>query len=202
MKKLIALTGASGSGKSTVAEYLSQLEPSSMERKREHIPFARIKFSQTLKKMLLQIPGITEEMTEGRLKETPQEIFGGQTPRQVMQTLGTEWGRELVSKNIWLDSWERSIEDYSYVVAEDLRYVNEAELVKRLGGEIWRVKRPNYLNSGHVSETEQTDIEADVIIHNNGSIENLHLNVRAILSPWNGEDVEPKPWHTQKVRLK
>ena len=41
MKKLIALTGAAGSGKSTVAEYLSQLEPSSMERKREHNQYAR-----------------------------------------------------------------------------------------------------------------------------------------------------------------
>lgn len=195
MIKLIALTGAAGSGKSTIAKHLSQPES-------EHIPFARVKFSRTLKRMLLQIPGMTEEMTEGRFKETPQEILGGQTPRQVMQTLGTEWGRDLVNKNIWLDSWERYVEDFSHVVAEDLRYLNEANLVRRLGGEIWRVKRPNYLNNGHVSETEQTDIEADVVIHNNGSIENLHLNVRAILSPprWNGEDVEPKPWDTRQIR--
>ncbi len=195
MIKLIALTGAAGSGKSTIAEYLSR-------PKSKHIPFARVKFSRTIKRMLLQIPGMTEEMTEGRYKETPQEILGGQTPRQVMQTLGTEWGRDLVSKNIWLDSWENYVNDFSHVVAEDLRYLNEARLVKKLGGEIWRVVRPNFLNNGHVSETEQTDIEADVIIHNNGSIENLHLNIRAILSPpvWNGEDVEPRPWDIQQRR--
>ena len=85
MIKLVALTGAAGSGKSTVAKHLSN----------QRIPFARTKFSGTLKKMLMQIPNVTIDMIEGELKEEPQELFGGKTPREVMQTLGTEWAETL-----------------------------------------------------------------------------------------------------------
>tara|TARA_R100000306_G_scaffold62078_1_gene66923 strand:- start:1138 stop:1713 length:576 start_codon:yes stop_codon:yes gene_type:complete len=181
MIKLIALTGAAGSGKSTVAKHLSN----------QQIPFARTKFSGTLKKMLMQIPNVTIDMTEGELKEEPQELFGGKTPREVMQTLGTEWGRDSVYSKIWLDSWERSICDLTYIVVEDLRYLNEAELVKRRGGQIWRIKRPDYKCNGHISETEMEGIDPDLTIRNNGSVEELHAMIDSILIPWSGEDIEP-----------
>ena len=181
MIKLIALTGAAGSGKSTVAKHLSN----------KRIPFVRTKFSGTLKKMLMQIPNVTIDMTEGELKEEPQELFGGKTPREVMQTLGTEWGRDSVYSKIWLDSWERSINNLTYIVVEDLRYLNEAELVKRRGGQIWRIKRPDYKCNGHISETEMKGIDPDLTIRNNGSVEELHAMIDSILVPWSGEDIEP-----------
>ena len=181
MIKLIALTGAAGSGKSTVAKHLSN----------KRIPFVRTKFSGTLKKMLMQIPNVTIDMIEGELKEEPQELFGGKTPREVMQTLGTEWGRDSVYSKIWLDSWERSICDLTYVVVEDLRYLNEAELVKNRGGEIWRIKRPDYQCNGHISETEMEGIDPDLTIRNSGSVEELHAMIDSILVPWSGEDIEP-----------
>jgi len=181
MIKLIALTGAAGSGKSTVAKHLSN----------KRIPFVRTKFSGTLKKMLMQIPNVTTDMIEGELKEEPQELFGGKTPREVMQTLGTEWGRDSVYSKIWLDSWERSINDLTYIVVEDLRYLNEAELVKRRGGQIWRIKRPDYKCNGHISETEMKGIDPDLTIRNNGSVEELHAMIDSILVPWSGEDIEP-----------
>ena len=181
MIKLIALTGAAGSGKSTVAKHLSN----------QQIPFARTKFSGTLKKMLMQIPNVTIDMIEGELKEEPQELFGGKTPREVMQTLGTEWGRDSVYSKIWLDSWERSICDLTYVVVEDLRYLNEAELVKNRGGEIWRIKRPDYQCNGHISETEMEGIEPDLTIRNSGSVKELHAMIDSVLAPWSGEDIEP-----------
>ena len=181
MIKLVALTGAAGSGKSTVAKHLSN----------QRIPFARTKFSGTLKKMLMQIPDVTTDMIEGELKEEPQELFGGKTPREVMQTLGTEWGRDSVYSKIWLDSWERSINDLTYIVVEDLRYLNEAELVKNRGGQIWRIKRPDYKCNGHISETEMEGIDPDLTIRNSGSVEELHAMIDSILVPWSGEDIEP-----------
>ncbi len=181
MIRLIALTGAAGSGKSTVAKYLSK----------QRIPFTRTKFSGTLKRMLMQIPCVTDDMIEGSLKEEPQELFGGKTTREVMQTLGTEWGRDSVYSKIWLDSWERSICDLTYVVVEDLRYLNEAELVKDRGGEIWRVKRPDYQCNGHISETEMEGIKPDLTIRNSGSLSELHAMIDSILVPWSGTDIEP-----------
>ena len=188
MIKLIALTGAAKSGKSTVAKYLSKGTDS---RYGTHVPFARARFSGTLKKMLMQIPDVTEDMIEGSLKEEPQEIFGGRTPREVMQTLGTEWGRDSVYSKIWLDAWERSVRDLTYVVVEDLRYLNEAELIKNRGGKIWRIKRPDYQCIGHISETEMEGIDADLIISNYGAVEELHAMIDRILEPWSGEAIEP-----------
>ena len=188
MIKLVALTGAAGSGKSTVAKYLSEGRHSHYG---SNVPFVRTKFSGTLKKMLMQIPNVTIDMIEGELKEEPQELFGGKTPREVMQTLGTEWGRDSVYSKIWLDSWERSICDLTYVVVEDLRYLNEAELVKNRGGEIWRIKRPDYQCNGHISETEMKGIEPDLTISNSGSLGELHAMIDNILAPWSGENIEP-----------
>ena len=188
MIKLIALTGAAKSGKSTIAKYLSKGTDS---RYGTHVPFARARFSGTLKKMLMQIPDVTEDMIEGSLKEEPQEIFGGRTPREVMQTLGTEWGRDSVYSKIWLDAWERSVSNLTYVVVEDLRYLNEAELIKNRGGKIWRIKRPDYQCIGHISETEMEGIEPDLVIRNSGSVEELHAMIDRILEPWSGEAIEP-----------
>ena len=188
MIKLVALTGAAGSGKSTVAKYLSEGRHSHYG---SNVPFVRTKFSGTLKKMLMQIPNVTIDMIEGKLKEEPQELFGGKTPREVMQTLGTEWGRASVYSKIWLDSWERSVCDLTYVVVEDLRYLNEAELVKNRGGEIWRIKRPDYQCNGHISETEMKGIEPDLTISNSGSLGELHAMIDNILAPWSGENIEP-----------
>ena len=188
MIKLIALTGAAKSGKSTIAKYLSKGTDS---RYGTHVPFARARFSGTLKKMLMQIPDVTEDMIEGSLKEEPQEIFGGRTPREVMQTLGTEWGRDSVYSKIWLDAWERSVSNLTYVVVEDLRYLNEAELIKNRGGKIWRIKRPDYQCIGHISETEMEGIEPDLVIRNGGSVEELHAMIDRILEPWSGEAIEP-----------
>ena len=188
MIKLIALTGAAKSGKSTIAKYLSK---GTASRYGTHVPFVRARFSGTLKKMLMQIPDVTEDMIEGSLKEEPQEIFGGRTPREVMQTLGTEWGRDSVYSKIWLDAWERSVSNLTYVVVEDLRYLNEAELIKNRGGKIWRIKRPDYQCIGHISETEMEGIEPDLVIRNSGSVEELHAMIDRILEPWSGEAIEP-----------
>ena len=181
MEKLIALTGVARSGKSTIAKELTKYG------------YTRSKFSQTLKNMLLQIPGVTEEMTEGKLKELPQRILGDRTPRDVMQTLGTEWGRDLVSNKIWLDAWQRSVAHLKYVIVEDLRFPNEADLVKSLGGEIWSVTREGYDPDGHSSETEMSKIYPNIVIKNDGSKESLHAMLKGIVQDtpeaWTGEDI-------------
>ena len=189
MKKLIALTGAAYSGKSTIAGELS-----------DH-GYVRKKMSQTLKNMLLQIPGVTEEMTEGSLKEVPQDIFGGKTPRYAMQSLGTEWGRDTIFNRIWLESWKRSIAGMNNVVVEDLRFPNEAELIRELGGEIWRVTRPGHVGAGHSSELEMKLIDPDVVIKNEGSLQELQEMLSSLIRTssslgnyiWKGEALYAPP---------
>lgn len=187
---LIGLTGAAGSGKSTVAERIVT------EWGGHRHPFAR-----PLKQMLrlfLEDQGVglavACRMTDGDLKEVPSEHLGGQTPRRAMQTLGTEWGRGL-SPTLWIDAWRRAVEDRAWkeavdgdtvlIVADDARFPNEVEAIRGLGGIIVRIDRPGAglggSAGGHASET--TDLGTpDMVIINDGSLDRLHTQVDAITS--------------------
>ena len=60
------------------------------------------------------------------------------------------------------------------VVADDLRYPNEAETVGALDGQIWRVHREGIeVDNDHTSETLIDSILSDYTIDNDGSIEVL-----------------------------
>lgn len=72
---------------------------------------------------------------------------------QPMRTLGTEWGRECVSPTVWLDVWLAKARRKSFVVVDDVRFENEAELIRLVGGQMWRITRPGVERSTeHASE--------------------------------------------------
>ena len=180
---IIGIMGKAASGKSTVAKILAK----------EH-NYSRSKFSQTLKDMLLQIPGVTNEMVEGRLKEIPNMIFGGHTPRKAMQTLGTEWGREMMIEDIWIDSWHRRVlsrfDRKIPLSVEDCRFPNEAKKVRELGGEIWMVTRKQCedLPGNHMSETQMDGVKPKIFLKNNGDFQKLRSTIEGIMDEYDQEE--------------
>ena len=180
--RIVGLVGAAGCGKSTVADILTAFS------------YSRLKFSQPLKDMLKSI-GLTNEHTEGKLKEVPCDLLSGRTPRHAMQTLGTEWARDMMDKDFWLNIWKSKVLDarngiylFDNVVAEDCRFKNEAALIKSLGGELWVIKRPGYELNGHSSETEMGEIKGDYTIHNHGNEADLKMMIYGLLKPkWEGD---------------
>lgn len=167
---IIGLTGLAGSGKSEVARVLTT--------KYQH---KRHKFADPLKSMvrtLLYGAGFNlvevERMIEGDLKET--EIEGlGVTPRHLMITLGTEWGRNCVREDLWVTLWGMGI-DSGKIVADDVRFPNEVDAIRARGGEIWKIVRPGVQAGTHISE--QLDVKPDRTIINNGSLDGLAHRVR------------------------
>lgn len=146
----IGLTGPAGVGKSTFAR--TRLGP---------LGYVVLPFAAPLKSMLFamyEYAGLSREGIDRRLrtdlKDKPDHVLGGKTPRQAMQALGTEWGRSLVSQDLWTTLWRASAMS-GPTVADDLRFQNEADLVRSLGGEVWEIQRHGAElppRTGHASE--------------------------------------------------
>ena len=115
-----------------------------------------------------------------------EKITGiGVTPRQMMQTLGTEWGRACVHPDLWVmiaeseaKNWLRSVN----VTFDDVRFPNEADMIRRLGGELWLVDRPGVVYEGsHASEGALINVSPDSVINNSGDLEQLREVVSGLL---------------------
>lgn len=142
---VVGICGPAGSGKTTAADRLV-----------DRYGFARVKLAGPLKAMLRALPGIDERHTDGDLKEEPVEAFGGATPRYMMQTLGTGWGRGVLGEDFWVRVWEAAVAEVPSnvsVVVDDVRFDNEARAVLKLGGRVVEMKRGGYVyRQDHASE--------------------------------------------------
>lgn len=68
------------------------------------------------------------------------------------------------------------------IVVDDLRFIHEYNEIKNLGGEIWRVTRPNKGNiDNHLSETEHNAIKEDKLLINDGSLEELYEKIQKFI---------------------
>ena len=182
--RLIAITGLAGCGKSTVAEYLHR-----------DYGFVRRKFAGPLKAMLqalyewtdLDTGDITARL-EGAKKERPDPVLNGATPRWAMQSLGTEWGRDSIHPDIWVDLLRRRVErDLALgwsVVIDDLRFPNEGDVVEALGGKVLQIyrHRPGLLSASDPHVSEQYVRGGDWVIRNTGTTQALYSDVRYFLN--------------------
>jgi hypothetical protein len=172
---LIGLTGLAGSGKSVIANVLTS-----------DFNFTRVKFAGPLKDMLrVMLFGMgfcnddIKRMLEGDLKEVVIPELGV-TPRHLMVTLGTEWGRDAVRPDLWTVLWAAQADRYADVVVDDVRFPNEVDLIRARGGKVWRIDRPGLVSSGHISES--LEVTPDITIKNTGTLADLRLRVAAALA--------------------
>jgi hypothetical protein len=104
----------------------------------------------------------------------------------VAQTLGTEFGRNTIHKDIWINHLLSRSEFYIYdsefkgVVTSDVRFENEMGKIHANKGKIIRLLRNKDYSTGipgHQSEIEQDLVSEDYfdfVIDNNGPIEELY----------------------------
>lgn len=179
------------SGKTTVADYF------------EARGAQPVKFAGALKAMVATLlrecgedEATVKEAVFGSLKELPIRELGGKSSRQLQQTLGTEWGRNMVHPDIWLNTVELKVAMYQkvglHVVIDDLRFPNEYErLRKRSDTVLIKVIRPgNTYTGGHGSEGLLEDRDFDHVVYNTGGPQDfkevLHTQVDHIISRYLG----------------
>ena len=102
----------------------------------------------------------------------------GVSARHMMQTLGTEWGRACIHPDFWVmiarAKVQRIMNDGGSVVIDDVRFPNEAAMIRDLDGELWRIERPGVIYDGdHSSEGALEDITPDRVIVNDGTLAQL-----------------------------
>lgn len=181
---IIALAAhAPGSGKSTVAGILCDKAP----LRAVVLPFAAP--MKSIGMQLMQAVGLSENAarwhcyTEAGKDAVIKEL--GVTGRHFLQTLGTEWGRQCIHPDIWVKAWREKALEFinagSSVVSDDCRFPNEADAVKKLGGEVWLIDRPGLTYEGtHASEGGLVSYPFDRTIHNDTSLTALEAIVTRI----------------------
>jgi len=173
-KLLIGLTGKAMAGKDTVSGHLFR-----------QYQFFRQAFANPLRDGLQAMFGLGDWHFSPEKKEEVIDWIG-KSPRELMQTLGTQWGRDLVHRDIWCRHMDWRIQPHlcrnAPIVISDVRFIDEAQFIHSRGGQIWRVLRPGAEttpHSDHTSEQESQRIVADVELINDGTIDELFERVDA-----------------------
>jgi len=130
--QLVGLVGKSGVGKSTIANQLAS-----------NNDFRIVPFAKPLKRALQVLTGLPyNNFTDPILKE--KKIGGlNDSPRTLMQKFGTDFVRHQVSTDFWIWRMKRYIADTHdlFMVIDDIRFRNEADMVKEFGGCVIHLKR-------------------------------------------------------------
>lgn len=182
---IIGLTGHKQVGKDTIADYLCRT-----------FGFKKLAFASPLKNAAREIFGFSDAQLYGDQKEII-DPFWNVTPREVLQIVGTDLFRltlpqfiPQIGDQIWVRAFERQLQqernqnpNQSFVIT-DVRYPNEADVIHRLGGILIRVERDTAGEQSfakHLSETAMNNESCDLLIRNNGSSDQLFVNINFII---------------------
>jgi len=208
---IIGVCGFIGSGKDTIADYLTNFHG-----------YRRESFANSLKDSVSMVFGWDRTMLEGRTKqarEWREQVdpwwaerlnMPNLTPRWVLQYWGTEVCRKGFNDDIWIASLENKLRNSKDdIVISDCRFPNEIKSIRNSGGKVIRVKRgpePKWYKSAvsvnrgpdgnidwalsksrlekaniHSSETAWVGTQFDHVLDNDGTIDDLYQQVLTVI---------------------
>lgn len=210
---IIGIVGFAGSGKGTVGDMLV-----------ERHDFTKISFADAVKDAVATIFGWSRHLLEGdtdesrNFREKKDSFWSARfghdfTPRQALQLMGTEAGRNVFHDNLWVDVVERKIkhkQEWEFendFVIPDVRFPNEVEAIRKWGGFIVRVVRgeePEWFNTAfrhnvageyempvkypnvHQSEWAWIGQQFDYQIDNQGTVDQLYAEISHMIKVFTG----------------
>lgn len=128
----------------------------------------------------ISMPVYVQDVIDNYGWDKYKESEYGAEVRRLLQRLGTEAGRQTMWDSIWIDAAFADVPKDAKVVVTDCRFPNEADSIISRGGKVWRVRREGVgPANAHPSETSLDDWPFDVVLYNDGSLEDYHREIRS-----------------------
>ena len=197
MQQIIGLVGFIGSGKGTAGDILGDLG------------FHKESFAKGVKDAAAAMFGWDRSLLEGdteesrKFREEPDLFWSNRfgrdfTPREALQKMGTEVGRDIFHNDFWVLQLENRIKTHNKpIVITDVRFPNEIDWIHKQGGDVIEIQRgtpPNWYKllkstlperdvdyrwgimndyDVHYSEWAWVGCKTNAVIKNNGTLEDL-----------------------------
>lgn len=205
---IIGVAGFAGSGKGTVADVLV-----------ESYGFRKMSFADSVKDAVSAIFGWPRHLLEGDTNESREfrecadqwwsdKLGYEMKPRLALQMMGTEAGRDVFHKDLWIHSINNKLRlsENKDIVIPDVRFPNEMQAIRDVGGFIVRVRRgkePVWYDAAkianmdnnfslmekynvHFSEWAWIGSRFDYEINNDGSVEYLKAEISHLTKVFTG----------------
>lgn len=183
--EVVGISGYAKSGKDTAAEAL-------MARSKD-LWFLRVAFADALKRELAQALNLSVSDFCERL--------GDPSYKEAVRPLLVEWGRfrRFQRPDYWLDLAKHEIDRLGRpslwsekkvmrpsgmpirIVITDLRYANEADMVRKFGGIVIGVTRPGIGPANAEESASMAGFSPDVTLENSGTVQDLHAAILAVI---------------------
>jgi len=171
---IIGLSGYAQSGKDEIANTLL------------HEGFERAAFADTLREALMALNPMAGY---GVFLNDVVALHGWEEAkrnypevRRLLQRMGTEAGRDVFGEQIWVNKTLGKLDPQKNYIITDVRFQNEADAIRDLGGQMWRVTRPGTgpVNC-HSSEVALDNYVFDYNVENKGDLQELKTLVLALV---------------------
>jgi hypothetical protein len=172
---LVGITGPARSGKDTAAQLL-------------HASWGGYIYALAEPLKLMLAAGLGVDMRQKYWQDKKEQLIPaiGRSPRQLMQTLGTEWGRQLVSEDLWLVLAAAQLRTRGAgMIIPDVRFENEAAWIRARGGTILHLRRKDAEQvNPHQSEAGVAHVPGEVVISNDATIVDLQEQIDELVAGW------------------
>jgi hypothetical protein len=206
MSSIIGIVGFIGSGKDTVADYLVNFHRFKRESFANSLKDAVSQVFGWDRELLEGRTQESREWRETKDEWWSKRLKRDITPRYVLQYWGTEVIRKGFHDDMWVASLEhRLLNTKNDIVITDCRFPNEINAIRAAGGKVVRIRRgaePKWFNEAvsmnkgpnrnmswalskqkieklkvHASETAWVGQKFDVVLNNDGTIEELYHQI-------------------------
>lgn len=180
MNKIIAFTGSKGSGKSTAKNILQSIYPDAI----------CLSFADPLKELISLLFSLEDECYNPLKKDVILNEWNV-TPRQLMQTIGTDLFRDCLTEKLpsinithstlWVTLLHKKISKIKNktIIIDDCRFNDEYNCIKDLKGVVIKIKRRKKGDIDH--HKSEIGCNYDFEINNNSTIDILKKNILNII---------------------